>query len=114
MKNIEENKVPTIEEALKDPAHARFHEVLRYVQNKPSSELMPKKHELILTDLVEMKAKKLYTETPNLPMKKVITTIFESLTDDISAPLVLKLTQKIIDVWENCSLMIQKEKAVAA
>jgi hypothetical protein len=114
MKNIEENKVPTIEEALKDSTHARFHEVLRFVQNKPSSELMPKKHELILTDLVEMKAQKLHTETPNLPMKKVITTIFESLTDDIPTPLVLKLTQKIIDVWENCSLTIQNDEAVAA
>jgi hypothetical protein len=114
MKNIEVNKVPTIEEALKDPAHARFHEALRYVQNKPLSKLMPKKHELILTDSVEMKAKKLYTETPDLPMKKVITTIFESLTDDIPAPLVLKLTEKIIEVWENCSLTIQKENAVAA
>ena len=114
MKNIEENKVPTIEEALNDPAHARFHEVLRHVQNKPLSELMPKKHELVLTDLVEVKTKKLYHETPNLPMKKVVTTIFESLTDDIPAPLMLKLTQKIIDVWGNCSLTNQKEKAVAA
>jgi hypothetical protein len=114
MKNKEENKVPTIEEALKDPAHARFHEVLRYVQNKPSSVLMPKKHELILTDLVAIKAIKLYHETPNLPLKKVITTVFDALTDDIPAPLMLKLTKKIIDVWENCALTIQKEKAVAA
>lgn len=98
MKNIEESKVLTIEEALNDPTHARFHEALRYVQNKPFSELMPKKHELILIDLVEAKAKKLYLETPDLPMKKVVTTIFESLTDDIPAPLMLKLTQKIIDV----------------
>ena len=113
MKNKEENIVPTIEEALQDQAHARFHEALRYVQNKPFSQLFPKKHELSLIDLVKVKVKLLHEINPKMPIKKVITTVFESLTDDISAPLMLKLTKIIIDKWGKLSVSLHQERLIA-
>ena len=113
MKNKEDNKSLTIEDLLQDSSFAHVHEALKYVINTPASQLIPKKHELVLTDLVEKETKELYNETPNLPIKKVLSTIFESLTDDIPAPLMLKLTKKIINKWQKLSMSLQHESQTA-
>ena len=113
MKNIKESRSMTFEEALQDPSLAPIHEHIRYLQNTPFSKIFPKKHELTLTYLVESKARRLYTENPNMPIKKVITTIFEPLTDDIPAPLMLKLTQNIIDLWAKLFVTNQQDNRVA-
>lgn len=116
MKKKEDNKSMTIEDLLQDPSFAHVHDALRYVMNTPASQLIPKKHELVLTDLVEQEIKELYNQTPNLPIKKVLSTIFEALTDDIPAPLMLKLTKKIINKWHKLSTALPQvnQTAVAA
>jgi hypothetical protein len=45
-----------------------------------------------------------------------LTTVFEPLTDDISASLILDLTRVIIDMWTKRSLPVQQniEVAIAA
>jgi hypothetical protein len=86
---------------------------IRSTSNKPLSQLMPKKHQSVLTSLVNSKVIKLHKENPNMPIKKVITTIFEPLTDDIPAPLMLKLTQKIIEDWTALSQKIRQDKTAS-
>lgn len=114
MNKTEENKKMTIEEVLQDPSLERFHDAIRLVQNTPFSTLFPKKHELTLTHFVVMGTTDLYNENPNIPIKKVITTIFDDLTDDIPAPLMLKLTKKIIEKWSKLSAESIVSTAVAA
>ena len=112
MKEIKENKDLTYEEALNDPSLAHIHDLIRYVQKTPFSQMFPKKHELTLIGLAESKTRKLFIENPNMPLKTVLTTVFEPLTDDIPAPLVLKLTKKIIQKWESLSATLPQNNEV--
>ena len=114
--NVTENKNKsemTMEEMLADSSLADFHAFLRRVQTTPFSQLMPRKHAVSLYSLVTMNTKELFFSNPNMPIKKVITTIFEDLTDDIPAPLMLKLTKKIIAQWELLYAESQKTAGVA-
>lgn len=102
MKNTEKNK-ESLKEALENPSHSKYHEAIRYVQNTPFSLMFPKKHEATLIDIATKKTITLHEENPSTPLKKVVNTIFESLTDDIPAPLILKITKKIIEKWTTLS-----------
>jgi hypothetical protein len=104
MKEIEANRTMTVEEILQDSSLAYMHDFVRKVENMPASQLIPRKHEKALTSVTTMETRTLFLKNPNLPIKKVITTIFEDLTDDIPPPLMLKLTKKIIDTWAKLSL----------
>jgi hypothetical protein len=110
MENNIENKTVTFDEALADPAFAHFHEAIHYIRKTPFSQMFPKKHELSLTRVVKDDVKKLFNKNPNMPIKLVITTVFEPLTNDIPAPLFLKLTQTIIEKWESLSTVVYEEK----
>lgn len=114
MKDTLQNKNLTLEEVLQDPSFAYAHDLIRYVQNTPASQMFPKKHEMGLTYVVESKTRKLFNENPNMPIKTVITTVFEPLTDDIPAPLALKLTQKIIEKWESLSVSLRENNEIMA
>jgi hypothetical protein len=114
MNKVEENKKMTFEEVLEDTSLERFHDAIRLLENTPSSKLFPKKHELALTHFVVKGTIDLYTNNPNMPIKKVITAIFDDLTDDIPAPLMLKLTKKIIEKWSKLSTEAKLSTAVAA
>ena len=114
--NVTENKNKsemTMEEMLADSSLADFHAFLRRVQTTPFSQLMPRKHAVSLYSLVTMNTKELYFSNPNMPIKKVITTTFEDLTDDIPAPLMLKLTKKIIQKWAELSIIVPQENPTA-
>ena len=110
---MENKKSKTFEEALEDPTLAHFHEAIRFIQNKPFSQLFPKKHEITLTHVVEHNVGKLFDDNPNMPIKMVIATVFAPITDDIPAPLMLKLTKKIIEKWESLSIGSLQEKGTA-
>ena len=112
MKNNEKSKSMTYEEALKDPSMAEFHEIIRRFQTTPHSQIFPKKHEMALLSVVGMDTRKLFIENPNLQIKTVVTTILQPLTDDIPAPLVLKLTKKIIQKWESLSATLPQNNEV--
>ena len=112
MKNNEKSKSMTYEEALKDPSMAEFHEIIRRFQTTPHSQIFPKKHEMGLLSVVEINTRKLFIENPNMPIKTVLTTVFEPLTEDIPAPLVLKLTKKIIQKWESLSATLLQNNDV--
>jgi hypothetical protein len=114
MKDSGIHKTMTEEEILNDSSLSYLHGVVQYVQKNPFSKMFPKKHELSITHVVYMNTKELFIQNPNLPIKKVITTVFEPLTDDIPAPLMLKLTKKIIAQWEKLSKEKNENIAVAA
>ena len=79
----------------------------------PASQLIPKKHAMVLTSHSATETRKLYLEHPDMPIKKVLMTILEDLTDDIPPPLMLKLTKNIIDTWTKMAAATQQESATA-
>jgi hypothetical protein len=113
MEKNENKKSKTFVEALEDPTLTHLHDAIRSIQNKPFSQLFPKKHEITLTHVVEHNTLKLFDVNPNLPIKMVIATIFAPLTEDIPAPLMLKLTKKIIEKWESLSVSSLTETGTA-
>lgn len=112
MKNKGKNTILTMEDALKDKSLSHLHEAILFLESTPSSQLFPKKHETGLSYVVNKSAKELYAQHPNMPIKKVLTTIFERLTDDIPPALMLKLTKNIINLWTKLDADVQ-QKAVA-
>lgn len=110
MIDTEKYKTMTVEEILEDTSLSGFHDFVRKVENTPASQLMPKKHERALTSISEMETRTLFKTHPNMPIKKVIITIFEPLTDDIPAPLMLKLTKRIINIWSELSEKAQQNR----
>lgn len=94
----------TFEEMLADPEFAHAHEGLRYLQRTPPNELFPEKYEksmigLALTDTVD-----LFQQTPNMPLKMVVSKVIAGFDDDLSADLILKMTPEIIDKWHTLSV----------
>ena len=113
MNNTEKSRTMTAEEILNDPSLAQAHAFIRKVENGvPASQLVPKKHALALISHSATQTKTLYAQHPNMPIKKVLTTIFERLTDDIPPALMLKLTKNIINLWTKLDADVQ-QKAVA-
>ncbi len=107
------SRTMTYDEALKDPSLADMHEAMRFVRGKPASVLYPQKHEKALTSVSRMKTRKLFKENPDMPIKEVVIAVFKPLTNDIPPPLMLTLTQNIIEVWMELTLVLQQENAVA-
>jgi hypothetical protein len=107
------SRTMSYDEALQDPSLADMHEAMRFVRGKPASVLYPRKHEKALTSVARMDTRKLFKKSPDMPLKEVVITVFKPLTDDIPAPLILILTQNIIEVWTELSLALQEENTVA-
>jgi hypothetical protein len=110
---MEKNGRIELSEAMKDPETAKFIEDFkRYAEKTPFSKMFPKKYEMMLEDVVYEKTHKLLKKQPNLPLKNVVSTVLNSLKDDLSAELLLKMTRLIIKEWENASTAVSAEKGV--
>ena len=114
MKTIQEQKIKTFNEVLKDSELAELHDAIQYLHKTPFSKVFPKKHEMGLTDFALEQTILLFNENPYSPIKIALTTILGKITnEDISASLMLKLTKKIINKWDNLSYSFQQENQTA-
>ena len=99
-----------MEEALLDPSYAEVHEDLRYVLNTvlktPYKDRMPKHYEKSMTSLTLERAVELFEKQPNMPIKAVLNALWQYIPEDTSASLVLNITKKVIEKWEQ--LMVGK------
>lgn len=94
--------IRNFEQVLKDPALVQLHEAIHYIEKTSFSQAFPKKHEAGLISYVQHKTIELFNEKPNLPLKIIVTTVLNKITDtDISASLMLKLTKNIIKTREK-------------
>jgi hypothetical protein len=111
---MENNKIIELNEAMKDPETAKIiQDVLRYVEKTPFSKMFPKKYELSVEQSVYDEVQELFVINPTMPLKSVVTTVLNSLDEDISADLLLKMTRLIIQEWESLSTAHPVEKDVA-
>jgi hypothetical protein len=101
-KNVTE-KVITFEEALEMPEYTHLHEVIRYLEKTPPEGLFPKKYLASLTRCVDEMVYKLYIENPSMPLRDVITHVLNRLSANLSAKLLLKMTQLTIEKWGKYS-----------
>ena len=112
MKTKEEKKI-TFEEALEMPEYAHFHEVILYLKKTPNKEIFPKKYEMSIQGLTTRKVQSLFDENPHLPLKNVLALVMDYLPDDLSAKLLLKMTQLAIKKWEKLSEVAYAETSIS-
>jgi hypothetical protein len=102
-----------LSEAMKDPETAKFIDDFgRYAEKTPFSKMFPKKHENSTKRIVSERTFKLFETQPDLPLKNVVSTVLNSLKDDLSADLLLKMTRLIIEKWENAPTAVHAENEV--
>lgn len=109
-----EHKTVTFDEALKDPSLAHFHEAIQFVKDKSGQELFPKKYELGVMDSALETVVELFEKRPNMPLKSVLTSVFQDLPDDLSATFILKITNKVIQQWSKLTATSLKTNEVVA
>lgn len=103
---VEQNKKQekiTIEQALEMPELAHLHEAMRYAQDTPFKDMFPKKYEMSIKRSVILRTNKLFETQPAMPLKNVVSTILNSLKEDISSELLVKMAQVISEKWATLS-----------
>jgi hypothetical protein len=112
MENIKESVVP---ESLwiENPKFAQqCQDVYEYLQRTPFSKAFPNKYKAITKDEALEKTYELFDNNPNMPLKIVVTTVLNSLDDDLSETLVLEMTRVIIEKWKKLTASTYTEKRV--
>jgi hypothetical protein len=113
MENIKESAVP-MSVWLEDPELAQqFQNAYEYVKKTPFSKMFPEKYEGVIEHVVIQNTYELFEEQPNLPLKNVVSTVFNNLHDDLSAEMLVKMTHLIIETWQEESKAVPVEKDVA-
>ena len=112
MENIKESVMP---ESLwiENPKFAQqCQDVYDYLQKTPFSKAFPNKYKAITKTDAKIKTHELFGENPNMPLKTVVTTVLNSLDDDLSETLVLEMTRVIIEKWKQLTAPVYAEKRV--
>ncbi len=109
MKIDNDKKSIPYEQAMQMSEYAHLHDTLRYLKNAKRSEIFPKLHESSMEYMAENKVIALFAESPNLSLNNVVSNVLKQLPEDISAPLLLKLTSFIIEKWEKLSAKFHQE-----
>ena len=112
MENIKESVIPAnIWE--EDPEYAQELEKIHdYVKKTPFSKMFPNKYKAITEDEALEKTYELFDEHSNMALKNVVTTVLNTLDDDLSETLVLEMTRVIIDKWKQLTAPTYAEKQV--
>ena len=90
---MEKNSRIELSEVMRDPEKAKqIAAFIHYAEKTPYSKMFPKKYEMGIERVVLQYTRQLFEEQPDLPLKNVVSTVLNSLKDDLSAELLLKMT----------------------
>jgi hypothetical protein len=91
----------------------QFQDIIDYIEKTPFSKIFPKKHKALIKVSAKRKTYELFEKSPEMPLKNVVTTVLADLFDDtLSAELILKTTELIIQNWEHLSATVYENKVV--
>jgi hypothetical protein len=115
MKNIKNNRAIPESEWSKNPELAQqLIAVRNYLEKTPFSKAFPNKYKAILEDDILEKTHIIFANNPTMPLKSVVTTVLNSIDEDMSADLLLKMTRLIIQEWQNAPAAVNAEKDIEA
>lgn len=104
----------TAEQIREIPELAHLYKVVLFLEQNNGKRLFPKKYEASMIDLGAERTYKLFKEHPTMPLKEAVVAILSNFKSDISGELLLKMTEKIIETWEEYSkTMHRQEKKLA-
>ena len=111
MNKVLNSKKMVAEKIKKEPALDDFDAFFRKAASTPDSQLIPKKHAMVLSTYTIVETRNLFDKKPKMPIKMVLITILKPLTNDIPPALLLKLTENIINVWTGLTTEAQQKSA---
>jgi hypothetical protein len=110
---MEKNGRIELSEAMRDPEQAKQIEAfIRYAEKTPYSKMFPKKYEMGIERIILQYTGQLFEEQPNLPLKNVVSTVLNSLKEDLSAELLVKMTKVIVEKWASVSAKVYTQNNV--
>ena len=112
MKIKDAEKPISFDDALLMPEYAHLHEVIRYLENTPDSEIFSRKYEMGMEHIASKKINSLFKEDSSIALKNVVSAVLERLPNNISAELLLKITLFTIKKWENLSNSASQRKNI--
>jgi hypothetical protein len=101
----------TFEDVLKDPSLSSFHEVVHFLEEKKDTILFPEKFMATLKDILARKIRRILSETPDMPLIKVVITSLTGVNENIEPEMLLEITAFIIKEWEG--LTVSKQEKVS-
>lgn len=96
-----ENKPLTFDEVLRTPELSELHDVVRFLEKMPNKDIFPRKYEMSMEDVTIREVRTLFKNTPQQPIKAVITAVLNRLPNDLSDVLLLKMTQLAVQEWRT-------------
>jgi hypothetical protein len=112
MENIKDSVMPASLWAENPKMAQQSQDVYDYLKKTPFSKAFPNKYKALTEDEALEKTYELFDENPNMPLKRVVTTVLNSLDDDLSSVLVLEMTCVTIKEWEKLTSKIPSKKRV--
>jgi hypothetical protein len=98
-----ENKPMTFDEVLRTPELSELHDIVRFLEKTPNKEIFPRKYEMSMEDVTIKEVRKIFKNSPQQPIKAVITAVLNRLPNDLSDVLLLKMTQIAVQEWRTLS-----------
>ena len=98
------------DEVLQNSELTHLHEVADFLENTQDINLFPEKYNAALKQTISRKTDSLFSDNPSMPVKKVITIIFESLPDSLNSDILLELTAFITNEWNDLAHSLQKSQ----
>lgn len=95
----------TFEEALQDPSLSHYHEIIHFLEEDEDAILFPKKFMMSLKHIIEIDIRKLYKESPSMPLLRVVLTSLEGVNENMTTEMILEITAHILKEWASLKEM---------
>lgn len=93
----------TAEQIRQMPELAHLHEAVLFLEKNKNTIFFPEKYEASILDIAEEDTHELFEQQPTMPLKDVIGTILPTFDSNLSGELILKMTGKIVQTWQERS-----------
>jgi hypothetical protein len=101
LKAAQSDEIRSVSDITDDPAFAPFADEIAVLLDKKDQILNLKSYLLAQQGNISQKIELIRKTNPSMPLKNVVTKIFNDLPENISSEMLLLLTRFTISTWEN-------------
>jgi hypothetical protein len=91
----------TAEQIRQMPELAHLYEVVLFLEKNKNTVFFPEKYEASILEIAEEDTHELFEQQPTMPLKNVIAAIVPTFSTELSGELILKVTKKIVQTWQE-------------
>ena len=105
------SRILTIEEVMQDKSLSGLLEAARFLEKNKDKIIFPKKYMMSLKHWVEEKVYRIYLNTPDMPLLKVVIVGLDGLYEKLPPEMILEITDFIMKEWQ--SLVVPNQEKVS-